>query len=257
MRRGGRSWSSPSTTSVLPISSRRDLFADANTCVKQSYERGAQTRVFADNNDATRVDPQTSERPFLPHQLQLVYPLPNPETGRPEDCLLEGIVCRNKYYDRYDCVWRWERWLEPQHIRIPWPPEEVVPDKETESDTPRIRVDDASFLPRLLSPPMPGGVINELRNQYSKFRTRHEDWYIAKMTAIDEAADHEKARKLALLPQGARNIARVGRAKTPVDGAPPRVEMSDELAAAIGAHMEEAASKTAASPSSSTAAPTS
>jgi len=45
-------------------------------------------------------------------------------------------------------------------------------------------------MPTLLHCPMPAGMVDQLRNPYSRFRTRHEDWYLAKK----EAEDAEKKR---------------------------------------------------------------
>lgn len=48
-------------------------------------------------------------------------------------------------------------------------------------------------MPSLLRQPMPENVIDELRNKYSKFRTRHDDAYIAKkMQEEAEATWKEK-----------------------------------------------------------------
>ena len=49
--------------------------------------------------------------------------------------------------------------------------------KEHESDTVRYQVEETTWTPTLLRAPMPGGVIDELRNKYSRFRTRHEANY--------------------------------------------------------------------------------
>lgn len=76
------------------------------------------------------------------------------------------------------------------NIEIPWPHlfeeserqqlEGMV--EEYPCDTLRIDVEEHSFVPTLLRPPMPEKIIDELRNRYSKFRTRHEDEYILKKT---------------------------------------------------------------------------
>lgn len=70
-----------------------------------------------------------------------------------------------------------------------------VPDEYGPDDTLRITTEDVSFVPSLVNVPMPTSVIDELRNPYSKFRTRHTDDYIAKMAAQEEA---EKMKKEAV-----------------------------------------------------------
>jgi large subunit ribosomal protein L24 len=79
-------------------------------------------------------------------------------------------------------------------IKVPWPAKEDKPPKlkeDTPSDTHRIDVDVKTFIPTLLRPPIPRSVIDELRNKFSVFRTRHEPEYIAKK----EAEEQEKLEK--------------------------------------------------------------
>ena len=54
---------------------------------------------------------------------------------------------------------------------------ESIKVKEYDDDTLRFEVEDKTWTPTLLRAPMPGGVIDELRNKYSRFRTRHESGY--------------------------------------------------------------------------------
>lgn len=49
--------------------------------------------------------------------------------------------------------------------------------KAFDVDTLRFEVEETTWTPTLLRAPMPGGVIDELRNKYSKHRTRHEPRY--------------------------------------------------------------------------------
>lgn len=93
------------------------------------------------------------------------------------------------------------------NIEIPWPRvfedaernerEQTVADHEC--DTLRIDVEERTFVPSLLRPPMPIQVVDELRNKYSKFRTRHDPEYIARKE--EEAAAKVAARKQAMTMQ--------------------------------------------------------
>ena len=47
----------------------------------------------------------------------------------------------------------------------------------SDGDTLRFEVEEKTWTPTLLRAPMPDGVIDELRNKYSRFRTRHEPAY--------------------------------------------------------------------------------
>lgn len=57
--------------------------------------------------------------------------------------------------------------------------------KEHNDDTVRFEVEQKTWTPTLLHAPMPGGVIDELRNKYSRFRTRHDAGY---QLALDNRA---------------------------------------------------------------------
>jgi large subunit ribosomal protein L24 len=124
--------------------------------------------------------------------VKLVYPLPDPKTGMPRDVVIERLEKVQLEPTRAD----YERDPEPRKefraipgVRtiIPWP--DVPADQEDEDnpdDTPRITVDEVTFRPYLLYPPMPTSVIDELRNKYSKFRTRHTWEYEQKLEAEEQ-----------------------------------------------------------------------
>ncbi|KAL9067344.1 MAG: hypothetical protein Q9161_006952 [Pseudevernia consocians] len=73
-------------------------------------------------------------------------------------------------------------WLE---IPLPRPVADKEIASEYDSDTLRYEVEETTWTPTLVSAPMPGGVIDELRNKYSRFRTRHDAGY---QLALDNRA---------------------------------------------------------------------
>lgn len=79
-----------------------------------------------------------------------------------------------------------------ENIAIPWPQRDMPVLDAHQCDTKIVDVDAQTFVPTLLRRPMPRAVINELRNKYSAFRTRHEDRYIEK---IAEKEQEKKAKK--------------------------------------------------------------
>lgn len=88
-----------------------------------------------------------------------------------------------------------------QNIKIPWPKLEPKEKPEYAGDTLRIDMEERTFVPTLLRPPMPEQVIDELRNRYSKFRTRHTAEYIAEKEAEEaEKKARKKAADAMLLP---------------------------------------------------------
>ncbi|KAL9052223.1 MAG: hypothetical protein Q9162_005548 [Coniocarpon cinnabarinum] len=177
---------------------------------------------------------QTTELPIPMRAVRLVYPLPDPTTQIPRDVIIDNLVVKKQRFDVYENKEVFERWLEPQHVRIPWPEQKEPKYKDEESDTLRKEAETVSFLPVLLRPPMPAGIIDELRNKFSKYRDRHDDEYIAQKQAEDAAEEVEKQRKAASVPRGAYNVAR----RRGVAGDKNREQvLSDDLAAQIGRHM--------------------
>nr|POE85497.1 hypothetical protein CFP56_43813 [Quercus suber] len=143
--------------------------------------------------DAIRI--QENEAAISIADVRLVYPLPDPKTGVPRDVIIEELV---KIEDpENDDIPRWQRdpdvdapepiraipgsnIIIPRPERVPKDPEEVY-----DADTKLIQLEEPTFRPYLLHPPMPMSVIDELRNKYSKFRTRHTWEYIEKKEAED------------------------------------------------------------------------
>jgi len=150
----------------------------------------------------------TSEQPLPLSSLKLVYPLPDPLTGVPRDTILTTLVKRNTHFDPYANTQTWDRILSPQNIRIPWPTATDPMHTDEKPDTLRIQVEEKTFLPTLLRPPMPTSVIDELRNRYGKFRERHDEEWVAMNEAEDEQARRMRMLADRMLPKGARNMAR-------------------------------------------------
>jgi len=86
------------------------------------------------------------------------------------------------------------------------PPSENVTEDYGPEDTLRITTEEATYLPSLVSVPIPETVIDELRNPLSNLRSRHTDEYIAKIEA-KEAVKTAKEKSVALMktPLGALN----------------------------------------------------
>jgi len=129
-------------------------------------------------------------------------------TGIPRDVVLNKLVKRNSAFDPYRNTTTWSRYLSPQNVLIPWPEESEPAYSDEKDDTLRIDVEAKTFLPTLLRPPMPGSVIDELRNKYSKFRERHDEAWLELRRQEDEEQKRLDELSGKLMPKGARNIAR-------------------------------------------------
>ncbi|KAM7217757.1 hypothetical protein V8F06_006891 [Rhypophila decipiens] len=124
--------------------------------------------------------------------VRLVHPLPHPVTGKMRDVIIRELKAINVNFDRPTREVTYDRIIPGENVVIPWPKEEPVVYPDNEADTLRIDVEQRTFVPTLLRPPMPETIIDELRNRYSMFRTRHTDEYIAQKEAEDAA---KKAKK--------------------------------------------------------------
>lgn len=134
---------------------------------------------------------QTTEAPIPLSSVRLVTPVVDPYTGFKRDVIVNEIMLSAKY--RYIA-----NYTDPttrELHRIPWPPEEKPEFQDNDDDTLRIDVERETWVPTLLRAPMPSGVIDELRNKYSKFRTRHEDSYI-EMQEEKDRRTREKEEEL-------------------------------------------------------------
>ena len=127
--------------------------------------------------------------------VRLVYPLTDPETGITRDVIVKKLVNSKIWHDKHTGTTRWTRIIPGLNVKVPWPKIEPKEHKDNDCDTLRLDVEVKSFVPTLLRPPMPGSVIDELRNKYSIFRTRHDPEYIEQKKLED--LEKETKKKLA------------------------------------------------------------
>lgn len=107
--------------------------------------------------------------------VKLVYPLPDPDTGIPRDVIVDRLQCVNRRFDKNKREWdEGDRVIPGTNTIIPWPEKADPQYEDNEVDTLRISVEEQTFRPFLIRPPMPLSVVDELRNKYSRFRTRHD-----------------------------------------------------------------------------------
>lgn len=128
---------------------------------------------------------------YIPiEDVRLVYPLPDEETGEMRDVVIERLERVDEQWDpvkrEYD---EGQRAIPGTNTLIPWPEKFETEEVDHPDDTLRINVEEETFRPMLMSPPMPMSVIDELRNKYSRFRTRHDWEYVQKKEAEDARAE--------------------------------------------------------------------
>ncbi|POS88080.1 hypothetical protein EPUL_000293 [Erysiphe pulchra] len=150
----------------------------------------------AEPNDKRAV--RTVEKGVSIASVRLVYPLTDKETGVTRDVIVKKLVNGPIFYDKHFRTTRWARIIPGLNIRIPWPKKEPPVHQDNDGDTFRLDVDVKSFVPTLLTPPMPPSVIDELRNKYSKFRTRHDPEYIEEKI-LEESQKQDLLKKAKLM----------------------------------------------------------
>lgn len=148
-----------------------------------------------ENQDNRPIVQQSMPIPW--DELKLVYPLRDQTTGNFEDVVLDKVDLRVAGWVEHKNGLRkyamGQRFLPGTKTPLPWPAVEDPQKPEGyDDDTLRISVDETTHRPYLLQPPMPMSIIDELRNKYSIFRSRHEPAYIAQKQAQDRAAQHKQ-----------------------------------------------------------------
>lgn len=141
----------------------------------------------SENNDDREIVAISKWLPFK--DVRLVYPLPDPDTGVYRDVIIDNLELKNRYKDKETGELTGDRIIAGTNIIIPWPEKSEEEHEDNDIDTLRISVDEETFRPFLLRPPMPLSVIDELRNKYSKFRTRHDYDYVQKKELEDRKVE--------------------------------------------------------------------
>lgn len=188
--------------------------------------------------DGTAVFSQLAEYRVPFQAIRLVHPLKDPATGRVRDVIINELAARNYYKDKATGRESWTRVVPGLNIEIPWP--KAFEDAERqrlegtfddhESDTLRIDVEDRTFVPTLLRPPIPVELVDELRNRYSKFRTRHEPAYIARKEA-EEAEKVARRKAISAMRTPLQELNAKVKADRRARGQP---ELSEDMLAKIG-----------------------
>ncbi|OAX77916.1 hypothetical protein ACJ72_07780 [Emergomyces africanus] len=144
---------------------------------------------------------ETDKRPYRPISLpfrfddvRLVVPLHNSETGKVEDVVVKHMYAGEPFIDHPYGVDtpKHTRYISDLDVEIPWP-EPVAPDHTDEPvDTLRIDVEDRTHIPSVNAYPFPASVIDELRNKFSKFRTRHDPEWVAQKEEEDRRLEEQR-----------------------------------------------------------------
>jgi large subunit ribosomal protein L24 len=204
--------------------------------------------MLANEQEPDKRPVRSIEQPVPFSWIRLVTPLKNAETGLLEDVICEKVETTKPWFDKHTghkgikaCYRRFIAMSDGTKIFIPYPgssPKErkaredakEEETKDTSADTLRLEVEQKTFVPTLLRPPMPGSVIDELRNKYSIFRTRHDPEYIAKKMKEDE----EKEEKKKLIAKMRTPIKEINRLEKKMRKAKGKGKLTEDMLESIG-----------------------
>ena len=133
---------------------------------------------------------RTMDAPVPLSAVRLVCPLPDPNTGSRRDVIIKELVQKGSH--------RHIAGTSPS-IYIPWPPKPPEKYDDHDIDTLRIDVEEKTWVPSLHRMPMPASVLDELRNPYSRFRTRHDEEFVERKTREAEREERKKGSLLDMM----------------------------------------------------------
>ncbi|KAI0855497.1 hypothetical protein F4860DRAFT_33430 [Xylaria cubensis] len=209
----------------------------ANVTVKDLNKANVVVNHFLreSNNSPPAVN---MEIPLSISAVRLVHPITDPATGKTQDVIINQLVHRDLVTDRQTGKRRWDRVVPGLNISIPWPVKEEPDIPDYKSDTMRIDVEEKTFVPTLLRPPMPEAIVDELRNKYSRFRTRHEPEYIARVEAAEQA-EKDRAKLMESIRTPLQEFHRAERENKKKKGKPRlTLEMLEKIGEVIAKNRE-------------------
>lgn len=182
---------------------------------------------------------ETDKTPIRPYDfpiplsaVRLVVPLPHPETGALRDVVIKELKIKPQSLRELkgeDPPSRFIAGLKPATL-IPYPETDPEVFEDNDCDTLRIEVEEQTWVPTLLKPPMPSSIIDELRGKYSKFRDRHDEAFLAKKVQEDVEAE-ERKKSIMKMMTPLKELHRKERAEKKARGKP---QLSEEMLSKIG-----------------------
>jgi large subunit ribosomal protein L24 len=175
--------------------------------------------------------------------IRHVIPLEDTDSGEMKIVIVDHAYAAGPYNERppHSKLPRHSRYVSGLNIEIPWPVEEEPAITDGDMDTLRVEVETSTFVPTLRKPPFPSTIIDELRNKYSKFRTRHDPEYLQEKMMEDYRKEYKESVSM-MTPKtdrktlGTARAAERRKAMTDEDG---KMHLSEKTQAFINSHLEE------------------
>lgn len=140
----------------------------------------------------------TQEVPIPLSAVRLVYPLRNTETGAMRDVIINKLNRSSKREKNLGYAGRYIADSDPK-IFIPFPEQPKPEYSDNECDTLRIEAEEKTWTPTLYQAPMPPSVLDELRNKYGIFRTRHDESWVRARERRAAELERERINKEKLM----------------------------------------------------------
>ncbi|KAJ5774563.1 hypothetical protein N7457_009459 [Penicillium paradoxum] len=198
---------------------------------------------WAKDRMAGAGDTQAQPFPVSFDDIRHVIPLEDAESGKLQNVIVEHAYAAGPYTERseHSKLPRYTRYVSGLDIEIPWPLEDEPVITDGDMDTTRMAAEMSTFIPTLAQPPMPSTVIDELRNKYSRFRTRHDPEYLAQKMKQDYRKEYRQTVSMMTPQTDAKNIkiaqaAARREAKLDANGNP---QMTKASIAFIAQHLQE------------------
>ncbi|CRG85351.1 hypothetical protein PISL3812_02444 [Talaromyces islandicus] len=163
------------------------------------------------------------------------------ENGTPYEAIAKHVIGGHPFIKRpNDVTPRHTRYIKGEGIPIPWPNEDVTPTiEDNDVDSLRQEVEHETYVPSMQYAPFESTIIDELRNKYSKYRTRHDpEWVKAKK--MEDLKKEYLATRAMLTPQSeqkARRLEARAEARKALIDEHGNYKMSKESAAFIESYM--------------------
>ncbi|GAB0134249.1 hypothetical protein EsDP_00002629 [Epichloe bromicola] len=208
----------------------KDVQPESGTVTLETHHRALSVGMF--DNPA-----RSQSMPISIGSIRLVYPITDAESGVTKDVIVNQLKAvppnmqsPNMSLDRWQYGKKWDRLVPGLNLVIPWPEVEVPEFETMKADTIRETVEERTFYYNLLTPPMPDHVLDELRNKYSRFRTRHEPWFV-EHKEMEEAVKKGRAEAIKSMQTPLEEFHERQRELRDTQGEP---ELSDDMLEKIG-----------------------
>ncbi|GLI72260.1 hypothetical protein PoHVEF18_000430 [Penicillium ochrochloron] len=169
--------------------------------IKNVNEADINVPEWAKASMGIKSDVLLQNMPVPMDDVRLVFAMTDGKATK--DYIVQHAHAGRPYVERpsWSKVPKFTRYVSGLNIRIPWPTEEEPQYEDGEFDTTRMEVEGSTWVPSLDNPPFPSTIIDELRNKYSRFRTRHDEEYVREKV-MEEYRQEYLASQAILTPAG-------------------------------------------------------